>query len=95
MPYMVAGTALSAIAAGLLTMFNLSTPNSYSTAFMFLAGAGAGIGGYQPFTALQAALGLVNKNKNPKGSGCLLISRREEDLSIGNGLTVFGLQLGT
>ncbi|CAG8954815.1 hypothetical protein HYFRA_00004741, partial [Hymenoscyphus fraxineus] len=76
MPYMIVGTTISAIAAGLLTMLNLSTPTSYSTAFMFLAGAGAGIGGNQPFTALQAAL-------------------REEDLSIGNGLTVFGLQLGT
>ncbi|KAJ8059989.1 hypothetical protein OCU04_011601 [Sclerotinia nivalis] len=76
MPYMVAGTAISVIAAGLLTMLDLDTSTARSTAFMFLAGAGAGIGGNQPFTALQAAL-------------------KEEDLSIGNGMTVFGLQLGT
>ncbi|KAB8288851.1 hypothetical protein EYC80_010754 [Monilinia laxa] len=76
MPYMVIGTMINVVAAGLLTILNLDTSTARSTAFMFLAGAGAGIGGNQPFIALQAAL-------------------KEEDLSIGNGLTVFGLQLGT
>ncbi|KAG4029650.1 hypothetical protein MFRU_015g01840 [Monilinia fructicola] len=76
MPYMVIGTMINVVAAGLLTTLDLDTSTARSTAFMFLAGAGAGIGGNQPFTALQAAL-------------------KEEDLFIGNGLTVFGLQLGT
>ncbi|KAF7882840.1 uncharacterized protein EAF02_006203 [Botrytis sinoallii] len=56
MPYMVVGTIITVIAAGLLTMFDLNTSTAHSTAFMFLTGAGAGIGGNQPFTALQAAL---------------------------------------
>lgn len=56
MPYMAVGTIITAIAAGLLTMFGIDTSTARSTAFMFLAGAGAGIGGNQPFTALQAAL---------------------------------------
>ncbi|EMR86538.1 putative efflux pump antibiotic resistance protein [Botrytis cinerea BcDW1] len=52
MPYMTVGTIITAIAAGLLTMFDIDTSTARSTAFMFLAGAGAGIGGNQPFTAL-------------------------------------------
>ncbi|RAL64524.1 hypothetical protein DID88_001998 [Monilinia fructigena] len=56
MPYMVIGTMINVVAAGLLTTLDLDTSTAHSTAFMFLAGAGAGIGGNQPFTALQAAL---------------------------------------
>ncbi|KAM3158310.1 hypothetical protein ABEW05_001153 [Botrytis cinerea] len=52
MPYMTDGTIITAIAAGLLTMFDIDTSTARSTAFMFLAGAGAGTGGNQPFTAL-------------------------------------------
>lgn len=59
MPYMTIGTVVSAIGAGLLTTLNLTTSTACSTAFMFLVGAGAGIGGNQPFTALQAALRYV------------------------------------
>jgi hypothetical protein len=56
MPYMVVGTIISIIAAGLMITLDLDTPSSYSIGVMFLAGAGAGMGGNQPFTALQAAL---------------------------------------
>ncbi|KAF2787729.1 MFS general substrate transporter [Melanomma pulvis-pyrius CBS 109.77] len=76
MPYMIAGTAINAIGAGLMVTLNMDTSTSLSTAFMFIVGAGAGIGGFQPFTAIQAALS-------------------DDDLPIGNGLTVFGLQLGS
>jgi hypothetical protein len=89
---MVVGTAMSAVAAGLLVTLGLNTSTAYSTAFMFLAGVGAGIGGNQPFIALQAALPYVNcSHDQPQLTGSL----SEEDLSLGNGLTVFGLQLGT
>jgi hypothetical protein len=76
MPYMAVGTAISCIGAGLLVTLNTTTTTALSTAFLFIVGVGAGIGGNQPFTALQAVLS-------------------DEDMSIGNGLTVFGLQLGT
>lgn len=89
---MVVGTAMSAVAAGLLITLGLNTSTAYSTVFMFLAGVGAGIGGNQPFIALQAALPYVNCSYDqPQLTGSL----SEEDLSLGNGLTVFGLQLGT
>jgi hypothetical protein len=76
MPYMAVGTAISCIGAGLLVTLNTTTTTALSTAFLFIVGVGAGIGGNQPFTALQAVLS-------------------DEDMSTGNGLTVFGLQLGT
>lgn len=76
MPYMVAGTMINTIGAGLMVTLNTTTSTSLSTAFMFIVGTGAGIGGNQPFTAVQAVL-------------------HEDDLPIGNGLSVFGLQLGT
>jgi hypothetical protein len=92
MPYMIVGTAISAVAAGLLVTLGLNTSTAYSTTFMFLAGVGAGIGGNQPFIALQAALTYVNCSYDePQLTGSL----SEEDLPLGNGLTVFGLQLGT
>jgi len=56
MPYMALGTAITAIGAGLLVTWGLSTTTATSTAYMFIVGAGAGIGGNQPFTALQAVL---------------------------------------
>jgi glucose uptake protein GlcU len=76
MPYMVVGTIMSCIGAGLLVTINTSTTTALSTAFLFIVGTGAGIGGNIPFTALQAVLS-------------------DDDMPIGNGLTVFGLQLGT
>jgi hypothetical protein len=92
MPYMVVGTAISAVGAGLLITLGLNTSTAYSTAFMILAGIGAGIGGNQPFIALQAALPyVVCSCDQPQ----LTDTFSEEDISLGNGLTVFGLQLGT
>jgi hypothetical protein len=76
MPYMVVGTAINIIGAGLFTTLGLSTSTALSTSFLVVSGIGAGSGGNQPSTALQAVLS-------------------DEDLPIGNGLTVFGLQLGT
>jgi hypothetical protein len=76
MPYMVLGTMVSTIGAGLMTTLNSSTSTALSTAFMFIVGMGAGIGGNQPFTAVQAVL-------------------HEDDLPVANGISVFGLQLGT
>lgn len=52
MPYMIAGTAINAIGAGLMVTLNMDTSTSLSTAFMFIVGTGAGIGGNQPFTAI-------------------------------------------
>lgn len=76
MPYMLAGTVVNTIGAGFMVTLNTSTSTSLSTAFMFIVGTGAGIGGNQPFTAVQAVM-------------------HEDDLSVANGLSVFGLQLGT
>ncbi|KAF2260652.1 MFS general substrate transporter [Lojkania enalia] len=76
MPYMAAGTVINAIGAGLMVTLNTSTTTALSTTFLLIVGTGAGIGGNQPFTAVQAVL-------------------YEDDLPVGNGLSVFGLQLGT
>ncbi|KAF2806678.1 efflux pump antibiotic resistance protein [Mytilinidion resinicola] len=76
MPFMVAGSGIGAIGAGLLTMLDVDTGTALSTIYMLIWGAGAGIGANQPFTALQAALS-------------------ENDMPIGNGITVFALQLGS
>jgi hypothetical protein len=89
---MVVGTAISAVGAGLLITLGVNTSTAYSTAFMIIAGFGAGIGGNQPFIALQSALPYVNLQLQS------IIANKfvsEEDISLGNGLTVFGLQLGT
>lgn len=59
-----------------MVTLNTTTSTALSTTFLFIVGAGAGIGGNQPFTAVQAVL-------------------PESDLPLGNGLSVFGLQLGT
>jgi hypothetical protein len=45
-------------------MLNLDTAVLFSIASMFLASAGAGIGGNQPFTTLQAALKYVHHFSN-------------------------------
>jgi hypothetical protein len=76
MPYMVAGTIINTIGAGFMTTLEKSTSTAISTTFLFIVGMGAGIGGNQPFTAVQAVLD-------------------QDDMPVGNGLSVFGLQLGT
>jgi hypothetical protein len=52
MPYMVVGTAINIIGAGLFTILGLSTSTALSTSFLVDSGIGAGFGGNQPFTAL-------------------------------------------
>ncbi|KAF2683004.1 MFS general substrate transporter [Lentithecium fluviatile CBS 122367] len=51
MPYMVTGTAINIVGAGLQTTLGTSTSTALSATFLVIAGAGAGLGGNQPFTA--------------------------------------------
>ncbi|ETS85984.1 hypothetical protein PFICI_04009 [Pestalotiopsis fici W106-1] len=55
-PYMVAGSALCSIGAGLLTTVTLSTPTTHWATFLVITGIGLGMAGQLPYTALQAVL---------------------------------------
>ncbi|KAI5861439.1 major facilitator superfamily domain-containing protein [Durotheca rogersii] len=55
-PYMIAGSIICSIGAGLLTTVNLSTSTPKWAAYLVLTGLGLGMGGQLPYTALQAVL---------------------------------------
>ncbi|KUJ10943.1 MFS general substrate transporter [Mollisia scopiformis] len=55
-PYMVVGTAISAVGSGLLTMLKVDTPTWEWALFMVICGIGTGLAINLPYTAVQVVL---------------------------------------
>ncbi|KAI0137054.1 putative efflux pump [Xylariales sp. AK1849] len=55
-PFMIAGTILMSVGAGLISMFNPDTPSSVWIGYQIVYGAGVGLGMQQPLMAVQTAL---------------------------------------
>ncbi|KAH8675576.1 major facilitator superfamily domain-containing protein [Xylariales sp. PMI_506] len=55
-PFMIAGTILMSVGAGLLTTFNPTIPTGHWIGFQIIFGAGVGFGMQQPMMAVQTAL---------------------------------------
>ncbi|KAK8855715.1 major facilitator superfamily domain-containing protein [Apiospora arundinis] len=55
-PYMISGSIVCSVGAGLLTTVNLSTPTVQWAAYLVITGIGLGMAGQLPYTAVQAVL---------------------------------------
>ncbi|KAK7972352.1 MFS general substrate transporter [Apiospora saccharicola] len=55
-PYMIGGSIVCTVGAGLLTTVNLSTPMVQWAAYLVITGLGLGMAGQLPYTAVQAVL---------------------------------------
>ncbi|KAK7917810.1 hypothetical protein PG985_011418 [Apiospora marii] len=55
-PYMIGGSIICSVGAGLLTTVNLSTPTVQWAAYLVITGLGLGMAGQLPYTAVQAVL---------------------------------------
>ncbi|EPE37172.1 MFS general substrate transporter [Glarea lozoyensis ATCC 20868] len=55
-PYMIGGTVIGSIGAGLLTTLDVDTPTANWAIYLFIFGVGAGMSLQLPYTAVQAVL---------------------------------------
>ncbi|KAI1865521.1 uncharacterized protein JN550_008278 [Neoarthrinium moseri] len=59
-PFMIAGTILMSVGAGLLTMWNPNTSTGVWIGYQIVFGAGVGLGMQQPIMAVQTALDITD-----------------------------------
>ncbi|KAK8037680.1 hypothetical protein PG991_001026 [Apiospora marii] len=81
-PYMIGGSIICSVGAGLLTTVNLSTPTVQWAAYLVITGLGLGMAGQLPYTAVQAVL------ETPQ-----LTAFSPADVATGNAINVFSFHL--
>ncbi|KUI59517.1 Putative HC-toxin efflux carrier TOXA [Cytospora mali] len=91
-PYMVAGSVIASVGAGLLTTIDAAIPTAKWAAYLVITGIGVGMSFQLPYTAVQVVLEPVDV---PTGNAIAVFSSQLSGaigLAIGQNLLVHGLE---